>query len=143
MRFKSTISVLVLIGAAPFHASADSVPSASATRMPGQFQAIDAQSLFDDSDRPMQFATLSEREMKETEGAWGLWGAAAGGLGAGLGYSYNVYINQSPWSWGNFGVLVGLGTTAGAFTGPSDAVWAFNSAVAQGISTAVITRNGW
>ena len=65
MRIKSTVSVLLLIAAAPFHANADSAPSASASQ-----EAFNTQALFETSISPLQVCELSAHEMKETEGAW-------------------------------------------------------------------------
>ena len=115
MRLKPSLSALLFFCIFPFHTYANTEQSASATRMTSVLEVFDTHSLFEMSDCPTQLAALSPHEMKETEGAWGLWGAAAGVLGAGLGYTYNSYITRSPWSWGNFGLSVGLGFSSGAF----------------------------
>jgi hypothetical protein len=43
--------------------------AAVATPLP-QFTAADTQMLFEQDAKPMQFAALSQQEMKETEGSW-------------------------------------------------------------------------
>ena len=81
--------------------------------------------------------------MNDTEGAWGPWGAVAGGFGSGMGYAYGTYITQSPWSLGNFGLVTSAGAAHGLFAGPASAIWGFNSALIISIGSAVNTRNGW
>jgi len=149
MQFVPAISVLLFMGMVPLHACADSAKSAehasstATKRMPILLESFPSQTLFETSDQPMELAALTTSEMKETEGAWGPWGAAAGGIGAGIGYTYNTHITHTRWSTTNFGTQVAVGAAAGGFAGPAGAIWAFNSAVATGIATGVITSKGW
>ncbi len=90
--------LLSLVIVAAFAGNAYAANEQDATRLPlvatAQTQAVDAtpalntmdlQAAFQQDQQPMQVATLSGQEMKETQGAWGflavanfIWGATSG-----------------------------------------------------------------
>lgn len=107
------------------------------------FTGLDMHAIFDQRGDAMQLMTLSQNEMKETEGAFNGPGAVHGGMGGGLGYAFSSYIGNEPWSWYNFATSVGGGALAGGTLGAAGAVWTFNSSVAKGIADGVATQNGW
>jgi len=75
--------------------------------------------------------------MKETEGAWGPWGAAIGGVSGLAGYTTNMMISGDPWSWSKAAGSVGVGALRGATAGPVGVAWAFNRAVGIGAAYGV------
>lgn len=60
---------------------------------------------------------LSSQEMIETEGNWGLWGAA-GGAGIGAWNYLGNSIGTGRFSWSGLGHHVVVGAGLGAVTGP-------------------------
>lgn len=113
MKLKSTLFAGVLAASLAVPAFANDAPVA--TPLP-QFTAADTQMLFEQDAMPMQLAALSQQEMKETEGAFGPWGAVGGGIVGGIGnVGYQLGAGRG-WSWGSFGYAVGGGALTG-FTG--------------------------
>lgn len=85
------------------------------------FSQTDINAMFEQAGQPMQLAALSQQEMKETEGAFGPWGAAGGALVGGIGnIGYQLGAGRG-WSWGSFGYAVGSGALTG-FSGGA-AAW--------------------
>jgi len=74
MKLKSTLFAGVLAASLAVPAFANDTPVA--TPLP-QFTTADTQMLFEQDARPMQLVALSQQEMKETEGAWFWFYAAA------------------------------------------------------------------
>lgn len=78
------------------------------------------------SENTMAVATLSEQEMKETEGAAAPLGLAAqtglytvgSGLGAVVVYGWNSYNTGSQMTWSGAGTAFGSGATAGFWGSP-------------------------
>lgn len=113
MKMKSTLFAGVL--AAGLAASAFANDASVATPLP-QFSSQDTQMLFEQDAKPMQLVALSQQEMRETEGAFGPWGALGGGIVGGIGNAgYQLGAGRG-WSWGSFGYAVGGGALTG-FTG--------------------------
>ena len=83
-----------------------SVAYANADRQ-GISTGEELKSMFHDASGPMQLATLSPQEMKDTEGAFNSYGAFLGGLGGGLGCTFFNHISGSLWSWYGFGTSQG------------------------------------
>lgn len=116
-RLKSAALVLASIGmlSAQAHASERGIVSGSGYPTPA-FSQSDINELFDNAGEPMQLASLSAKEMKETEGAWIwntiAWTAGGGALGAG---TYLWSTPRSQWTWGGVGRAVGSGATAGFY----------------------------
>lgn len=102
-------SSLALTAATPVIAN-ESAPTASLVT-PGQFTATEMQSLFEQDAKPMQLATLSQTEMKETEGAFVNFAVGAG-IGLGTYVATNLYYDR-PITWQ--GSIYSMGT--GALTG--------------------------
>ncbi len=69
------------------------------------------------SESAMEVATLSDQEMKNTEGAWGPWGAIAGGAIGGIQY-LGYAAGSGSFSLSSFAYNVGGGAAIGAATGP-------------------------
>lgn len=63
-----------------------------------QFSSLDIAMMFERDGEDKHLAALSVKEMKETEGALNPYGAIIGGVGGGLGYTFNSYIGDQPWS---------------------------------------------
>jgi hypothetical protein len=108
-----------------------------------QFSSVEAQQLFEQDTQPMQVAALSSSEMKQTEGAWGIWGATIGGIGGAAGYFLENRISGSSWSWTSFGFATAGGVRAGALAGPVGVVWGFNAAISGGTTLGIAQRYGW
>lgn len=71
---------------------------------------------FEQTAQPLQMATLSEQEMKETEGAFiNFFAGAVGGgaVGAGI-YAYNNWQNNRPITWQGLAYSAGTGALVGA-----------------------------
>ena len=119
------------------------------------FTTADAAMLFEQDGRPMQLAALSDKEMKETDGAVVPFaiGALAGGAVGGVGYAIGAYNGNHEWSTTSFvgNVATGalIGSTFGAagymasvgasfissLTNAGANVWRFNSFTAnQGVN---------
>ena len=107
------------------------------------FSQADINTMFDQAGQSMQLVALSGQEMKETEGAFGWWGAAFGGLGGFGGFFLNNRISGSSWSWTGAGAATFAGARAGATAGPVGVVWGFNSAIGGGTALGVAQRRGW
>lgn len=90
--------------------------------------------------QPLQLATLSQKEMKETEGAWGPGGAIIGGIGGATGYLLSTQISSSPFSWAQLGTATAFAAANGAFAGPVGVIWGFNSAIAGGTLNGIFGR---
>jgi len=101
---------------------------------------------FAQTEQPVQVLALSEREMKETEGAFGPAGAVVGGLWGGAQYLSSCSITGTC-SWGGFGYNVatsaGLGAIGGGFVTLGRAAWGFNASIGAGIGNGVGTTYGW
>jgi len=104
------------------------------------FTATEMASLFELGANPPQLAALSEQEMKSTEGAWGPWGAVAGGISGLAGYTTYAMISGNPWSWSRAAMATGTGAVRGATAGPVGIVWGFNGAVSGGAVRGIITQ---
>ncbi len=90
--------------------------------MAGSFEDKDMAFAFD-SGNTMEVATLSEQEMKDTEGAaFDPWSTAAwtggGAVFGGTVYAYKTWGTGSDWQWGGFGRAVGAGATTGFYSSP-------------------------
>jgi hypothetical protein len=137
MKMKSAIMFVVL--ASGLTASVFATESVVPTSLNHASQS-DVLSLFEADSRPLQLAVLSPQEMKETEGAFGPWGAVGGGIIGGIGNIGYQLGASNGWNWGSFGYAVGSGALTG-FTGGA-AAWyvvprvAFFGGVAAG-------RLGW
>ena len=108
------------------------------------FSESDVQALFDGgANSTMQLATLSDQEMKETEGAFGPVGALIGGVGGLTEYALETAISGSEWSWTGAATTTLAGAGAGFAAGPVGLVWGFNTAVATATLRGVAQRNGW
>lgn len=105
-------------------------------------QTFENQVFHTQADAPMQLAELSQKEMKETEGAWGPVGAFIGGVGGGIGYMMNQQLSGSRFSPTAFTLAVGAGDFGGATAGPAGVVWGFNRSLATGMVTGVAQRYG-
>ncbi|MRN37664.1 hypothetical protein CRG49_002845 [Neisseria sp. N95_16] len=75
-------------------------------------------------DKPMQLAELSQKEMKETEGALAPWvaGGAIGGIVGGAGYAWGAYKGNYKWDNAKFAGNVGTGAVIGASFGTAGAI---------------------
>lgn len=76
-----------------------------------------------ESEGTMEVATLSEQEMRETEGAaFDPWSTATwtggGAVFGGAAYAYKTWTTGSNWQWGGFGRAVGAGATTGFYSSP-------------------------
>ncbi len=69
------------------------------------------------SEGTMEVATLSDQEMADTVGAWGPWGAVAGGALGGIQY-LGYAAGSGSFSLSSFGYNVGGGAAMGAVGGP-------------------------
>ncbi|MCW8191450.1 hypothetical protein D8B30_17315 [Verminephrobacter eiseniae] len=78
------------------------------------FSQTDINAMFEQADKPMQLAALSDQEMKETEGA--LLQIGLGGLGGGIGGAFGYYTSTTPSNrtWGGWATAVGTGAVGGA-----------------------------
>jgi hypothetical protein len=82
------------------------------TAQAGQLTTADKEFLFNNPS-VAKAETLSPEEMKNTEGAWGWWGAIMGGLAGGAGY-IGTALGSGTWDWGWFASSVIGGAIAGA-----------------------------
>nr|WP_314271515.1 hypothetical protein [uncultured Kingella sp.] len=96
--------------------------------------------MFDTQPEKAKVVELSQKEMRETEGAFGPWGAAIGGFGGAAGYVIQQQISGDPFSWGKFSAATGFGAATGAVSGPMGVVWGFNSRIAGGTAYGVYKR---
>lgn len=87
----------------------------------------------------MQLAPLSNREMAETEGAFGPWGALGGAAVGGIFYTGQA-IGSGEWNWGSFGTTVGMGVLTGLTGGAATSYFIPRIAFGAGIYAG---RNGW
>lgn len=72
------------------------------------------------SESTMEVATLSEQEMRETEGAWfNFISAGWGALGGGVGYATSTLASGGNWSNAAFGGSVVGGAVGGFFLNPA------------------------
>jgi len=94
------------------------------------FTASDMVLLFEQDAKPLQLAALSEQEMQTTEGAWGPWGAVAGGISGLGGYAIGTVISGSEWSWTRAATSTANGAIAGGYAGPAGVIWGFNANLA-------------
>ena len=100
----------------------------------------DVQQLFQvNISQPLQLATLSQKEMKETEGALGPMGALGGAAIGGIFYTGHA-IGSGSWSWGSFGTAMAGGAITG-FSGGAAAAY-FVPRVIFGLGV-VSGKNGW
>lgn len=112
--------------------------NAPATPLP-QFTDQDTQMLFEQDAKPMQLAALSQQEMKETEGAWIVWGARMGfgGLSSGVRYGVSNWGTPQYSAWGHVRA-VGYGAVGGLFGWNS-----WSSATLGAAAGAAGQRWGW
>lgn len=99
-QIKHAALALAMVGmlSAQAHASEAQVQNLQAVQPVAAFSQTDINAMFEQTEQPMQLATLSQQEMKETEGAW-VWWAAAGALGGTM--NTIGYIGSNPdWSYG-------------------------------------------
>lgn len=68
--------------------------------------------------RPASLAYLSQQEMSETEGRFGLPGALIGAIGSGAAYAGAVMTSGDQGSWAGFAEATAIGAAAGFFGGP-------------------------
>lgn len=107
------------------------------------FNDADVQAVFDGEKSSMQLAALTEKEMKDTEGAFGPVGALVGGVGGLTGYALGAGISGSNWSWAEAAAATAGGAASGAAAGPAGVVWGFNRSVAAGTAMGVVRYYGW
>ena len=92
-----------------------------------EFTTADTQQLFEQDARPMQLAALSQQEMKETEGAFGVGGAVIGVGIYGASTAYNSWNTNATfatnlrntatnWSWRNAGLSAAGGFVSGGYS---------------------------
>lgn len=111
---KSTVIATALSASLVAPAIANESPSAAAT----QFSATDMRQMFEQDARPMQVAALSQKEMKETEGAW-----VAHAIGGAIGFITGNYVyliessfnSNATFSFTDYAQTVGTSTVLGAF----------------------------
>lgn len=149
MQLKHVVVALAVAGMLSTQAYA-SEAQVEAAIQPAQavaaFTDADLQALFEASDKPMQLAALSQKEMKETEGAW--WPVVyrvGGGLAGmyGSGYGYLAGGGRSPTGF--------LGSVAGGFgaglwspvTGYRSGLAAFGSGFTGGAIAGFGGSRGW
>jgi hypothetical protein len=116
-KFKHAALALAAASLMAVQAQATEVQAQSPQPMPvATFSQADINTMFEQAGKPMQLVALSGQEMKDTEGAFGLWGALGGGIVGGIGnIGYQLGAGRG-WSWGSFGYSVGGGALTG-FTG--------------------------
>lgn len=119
MKAKNVVLVLAATGLISSQALAAEagVKGVSSTHTQATFTEADASTLFETSGKPMQVASLSSTEMKDTRGAVAPVVAAAatigaGALGGGIGYAASVPAHQRTWS--GWATAVGSGAVGGA-----------------------------
>lgn len=110
------------------------------TAVPVQpFTDTDIQLIFKQDNQPMELAALSPKEMRETEGAVGPWGALGGAAVGGIFYTGHA-IGSGSWSWGSFATSVGMGALTGFSGGAAAGYFVPRIAFGAGI---ISGRNGW
>ena len=119
--FKQAAVVIATVGMMSMqaHAGESAAKSTPAVQRITAFSQNDINGLFDQADQPMQLATLSQQEMKETEGAWVHWAAGAA-LGGAMNTAAYIGSNRN-WTyggaaWAAAGGLIGglpVGSAAG------------------------------
>ncbi|MCW8165631.1 hypothetical protein D8B22_04435 [Verminephrobacter aporrectodeae subsp. tuberculatae] len=144
-KFKHAALALATAGllSAQAHASEAQVENLQALPV-AAFSQADIDAMFEQADKPMQLAALSDQDMKETEGAVGPWGAAAGALVGGLaeaGYQLGGLGAGREWSWRSIGRSAAIGAVTG-FTGGSAAAWYLVPRVVI-IGSVAAGRAGW
>ncbi|MCW8198847.1 hypothetical protein D8B23_10520 [Verminephrobacter aporrectodeae subsp. tuberculatae] len=144
-KFKHAALALATAGllSAQAHAGETQVENRQALPV-AAFSQADIDAMFEQADKPMQLAALSDRDMKETEGAIGPWGAAAGALVGGIaeaGYQLGRLGAGHEWSWRSVGRSAAIGAMTG-FTGGSAAAW-YLIPRAVVITSVVAGRAGW
>ena len=102
-------SIAVLLSAALISTAwADDVAQVATT------DAADAQAVFVMNEaQPMELASLSATEMKETEGAWVYYAASAGFGGVWGGLSYANSVPSYSRTYGGWAMAVGSGAVGG------------------------------
>lgn len=117
MELKQLGIALTVVGLLSANAYAND--AASEPPIAAAFTETDLSALFEQTDKPMQLAALSQQEMKETDGAWLLnfAGGILGGFSGAYGYmtssAYNRNANPSSAAWGlTRSIAVGAGTGA-------------------------------
>ena len=86
------------------------------------FSAADIATLFEPSAAPLQLAALSEREMRETDGALLpliAFSAGVGGVTQGVGFIGGVVMGNHAWNSRRFAGNVATGALIGASFGPA------------------------
>jgi len=126
-----------LLATAIFTMTTTSVSVLAETPVADTFSTSEIVSLFEQDTQPLQLAALSGQEMKETEGAWGPWGAAIGGVSELAGYTAQTMISGEPWSWTQATLRTGAGAVQGALAGPVGVAWVFNRHVGTGAAIGV------
>jgi hypothetical protein len=113
MKMKSAFFAVFLAASLVVPALAGNAPTVES--MP-EFSAADTQMLFEQDAMPMQLAALSDKEMRETEGAYWLVPVALWSIGGGVG---GVVVNRwQTGSWTDSGRAFGAGATAGFWSSP-------------------------
>ena len=95
--------------------------------------------------KPLQLALLSEQEMRETEGAWGVWGAL-GGAGIGAWNYLGTAAGSGRFTWSGLAYHVGTGALIGAATGPMGIRTYYMSSrlgYVAGVGSGYGSRRGW
>lgn len=110
----------VVILASLLAASHGAVFASNADHAAVQFSSAEAQQLFEQDAQPLQVATLSNVEMKETQGAWVQF--AVGGALGGAGYAWGVYQGNYSWNTSSFLGNVGTGALIGGTFGAAGAI---------------------
>ncbi len=103
-KLKQTGIALIVAGLLSANAYAGEAAVEQVTAQPvAAFTDVDLNALFgQEAGKPMQLAALSGQEMRETEGALGLAGAALGGLWGGGSQIMNNIGQRRPinqWNW--------------------------------------------
>ena len=112
MKMKSAFFAVFLAASLVVPALAGNAPTVES--MP-EFSAADTQMLFEQDAMPMQLAALSDKEMRETEGAL-MWFVPIVGWSA-FGGATGVVVNRwQTGSWDGSGPAFGAGVTAGFYT---------------------------
>lgn len=128
-KFKSVALALATAGLLSAHVHAGDGPSQNLvpTSAAAVFNQAEVQGMFEQGSTPLQLTALSQREMKETEGAFGFGGAA---LGFGFygaqtafsswnlnhSFSTNLRNTANNWSWRNAGLSAASGFVSGGFS---------------------------
>lgn len=83
------------------------------TAQAGQLTTADKEFLFNNPS-VAKAETLSPEEMKNTEGAWGWWGAITGAIGGAVAYTWYWATTPNSWDWDSFSQHVATGAVLGA-----------------------------